>query len=58
MERALMYITPIIVFLPDGERVAISYYCVYPKWELTYVSRAGTSADPATWDAYLNVAPD
>jgi hypothetical protein len=59
LERALIFITPTIVSLPAGERVSIVCYgTAFPDWELTYVSKAGTSANPETWDVYLNVAPE
>ncbi len=59
LERALYFIAPIIVSLPTSERLAIVYYSVPgdPDWELTYVSKASATADPETWDVYINVAP-
>lgn len=60
LERALHFIAPIITSLPAGAKLAIVYYSVPgdPDWELTYVSKADTSANPETWDVYLNVAPE
>ena len=59
IERALVYITPTIASLPVDERIAVVCYCLsYPGTELMYVSKAGTSANPETWDVYLNVAPE
>ena len=54
IERALIFITPTISSLPEGEIIAIvawrdSYY-----WELMYISKANTSSDPKTWDIYYN----
>mgnify|MGYP001158024464 FL=1 len=55
VERALVFITPTISSLPEGERIAIvGYYGFYEIWELMYISNANTSSDPTTWDVYLN----
>ena len=41
------------------ERVSIVCYGTsFPDWEWTYGSKAGSSANPETWDVYLNVAPE
>jgi len=56
VERALTFITPTISSLPEGERIAIVGYRVSftGDWEIMYVSRADSSADPDTWDIYYN----
>lgn len=56
VERALRFITPTIGVLPEGEVIAIvGYYELYSDvWEIMYVSRADSSADPDTWDIYYN----
>ncbi|MGB3983557.1 MAG: hypothetical protein WBM18_07175, partial [Bacillota bacterium] len=56
VERALRFITPTIGVLPEGEVIAIvGYYEWYTgDWEIMYVSRADSSADPDTWDIYYN----
>lgn len=63
VERALRFITPTIGVLPEGEVIAIVGYYYYDgwfpewysgHWEIMYVSRADSSADPDTWDIYYN----
>lgn len=54
LERALRFITPTIGLLPEGEVIAIAGYKVLGDWEIMYVSRADSSADPDTWDIYYN----
>ena len=55
VERALRFIAPTISLLPEGEKISVvGYYDGFNEWELVYVSRVGTSADPATWDVYIN----
>lgn len=56
VERALRFITPTIGLLPEGEVIAIiGYYEGFmEEWEIIYVSRADSSADPNTWDVYFN----
>lgn len=56
VERALRFITPTIGVLPEGEVIAIVGYSesFSSDWEIMYVSRADSSADPDTWDIYYN----
>lgn len=54
VERALRFITPTIGVLPEGEVIAIVGYSSRDDWEIMYVSRADSSADPNTWDVYFN----
>lgn len=54
VERALRFITPTIGVLPEGEVIAIVGYSNLYDWEIMYVSRADSSADPDTWDIYYN----
>jgi len=56
VERALRFITPTIGVLPEGEVIAIVGYSesLRGDWEIMYVSRADSSADPDTWDIYYN----
>lgn len=54
VERALRFITPTIGVLPEGEVIAIVGYSYWDDWEIMYVSRADSSADPDTWDIYYN----
>lgn len=56
VERALRFITPTIGALPEGEVIAIVGYSesFSGDWEIMYVSRADSSADPDTWDIYYN----
>lgn len=56
VERALRFITPTIGVLPEGEVIAIVGYreSYSGDWEIMYVSRADSSADPDTWDIYYN----
>jgi len=56
VERALRFITPTIGVLPEGEVIAIVGYSesFSGDWEIMYVSRADSSADPDTWDIYYN----
>jgi len=54
VERALRFITPTIGVLPEGEVIAIVGYSSRDHWEIMYVSRADSSADPNTWDVYFN----
>lgn len=57
LERALRFITPTIGLLPEGEVIAIAGYkneWFEDDWEIMYVSRADSSADPDSWDIYYN----